>query len=930
MSVSQIAQVEFNQDPAPQSMNQCILINEINQFAYVPSVGAIECLEFNNGNPTNIVIETAPDLFNAEAGKSIHLQPNVHLKANAHLKIDYDPEFQLAWYAPNSVGVASHHEKLEIGLRLSADLQAEIANFFDNDPSNGDGINPYNRHDLDIQMTLFNNGNPIDKVDAFYYIPQVIANGDFADDTTSYNFRLRHAPRELGEYTAVIELLVAGAILLKKVDIKFTVVPSSNKGYLEQGIHGRHMRYAKTKESFFGVGQVIPWGRYPDWYNWNTPATLDILTEEMTIPFEKLNDAGGNFSRVVSATWSLDFEAEVLGNYSPKRGQAWYFDRLTDFCNEEEVYFIYCMKVHAPFEVHYDANGNLFNNNQSGWGFNPYNDNSLTNYPYASEPPIGITEVNQFYSNPAAMGHYQNYIRYVVSRWGYASSIAGWQVMSEIDNTSDYRTNSSTQDIVRDWVHEMLKFIALDQLDRHLRSVSTNGSPDAAFSDLDNINIHESPFLNFGGTHQYTDQDLIEEPISGYGNFRNRNVIHTYEAVRNLFTGSNGDKELEEDEVDGNYTNNLFIFDEHGVRANRYDDTPGVDNSNVGDAAQGLNKAQPFHFHNDLWASICSGAAVAGLDWWLAEDPDRQNLWYAEFPHIQTFFSTIDFEIVDYCEVKYNKKAGGLYIANRWPWKRDDILGTNYETDQDYDEDDLLEAITMVSKDKTQGFGWCHNRSHYWWNLKDDANYGIKNMVYPETDLNDDWHSKHLFRPIDDDLVESIIPIGEEDAFFRIQDVKPVVTYVIRFYDTRTGQWIHQQEKVSSGDGTLKVKSPDMTNYPDLAYTIRQKGTTWNSPQAPIQEADSNLVRTVGSRVIEKSSIFVIYPNPNEGNFVVNSTSDPIQEISISDNTGKEIARISVINQLEYTCNLDLAEGAYTVTVRTKGKIEVIQVIVVK
>ncbi len=74
---------------------------------------------------------------------------------------------------------------------------------------------------------------------------------------------------------------------------------------------------------------------------------------------------------------------------------------------------------------------------------------------------------------------------------------------------------------------------------------------------------------------------------------------------------------------------------------------------------------------------------------------------------------------------------------------------------------------------------------------------------------------------------------------------------------------------------------------------------------------------------------FAVNRKPSS-NYVIQSTSDPIQEISVSDNNGKEIARISEISQTEYACDLNLAEGVYIVTVRTSEKVEVVRVIVIK
>ena len=69
---------------------------------------------------------------------------------------------------------------------------------------------------------------------------------------------------------------------------------------------------------------------------------------ELKSPFRKLNEAGGNFSRFVAAPWVMQLEWEALGNYQPKMGQAWEFDRINGYCTELEIYYLFCGLLHSP------------------------------------------------------------------------------------------------------------------------------------------------------------------------------------------------------------------------------------------------------------------------------------------------------------------------------------------------------------------------------------------------------------------------------------------------------------------------------------------------------------------------------------------------------------------------------------------------------
>ncbi|NVK64229.1 MAG: T9SS type A sorting domain-containing protein [Flavobacteriales bacterium] len=87
-------QVQFNADPSPQPMNQCVLVNQSNIGSMPTTLYAPNCIECNDQNTSNILINEAPDLFHTKAGKSIHMRSNVHIKPNAHFEIDEDVAYK--------------------------------------------------------------------------------------------------------------------------------------------------------------------------------------------------------------------------------------------------------------------------------------------------------------------------------------------------------------------------------------------------------------------------------------------------------------------------------------------------------------------------------------------------------------------------------------------------------------------------------------------------------------------------------------------------------------------------------------------------------------------------------------------------------------------------------------------------------------------
>ncbi len=910
-----IGQVDYSPDPAPQPL-QCPNITQQNQNDYIPYVSAPECIYLKADGPSDVDIEIAPQQFVAEAGNRIHIRRNVHFGPNTHIRIDVDPDFELAWYAPGVVGQAHHYEKLEIGLRPSDALLDEIANFFDNNPANGDGLNPYNRHDIDFEMTFFHEGTPVDKVDAFYYTPQIIVSDEMVDDITSYPFRFRHSPRFLGSYHADVNIIVSG-VLLKTKRIEFHVLPSDNKGYLEVGKFEHHFRYAKTKKSFLGVGQCIPWPNIPTGGDFHQKTPFSQLKAEIGDIYEEFDAAGGNISRLVSAEWALQMEVEHLGNYESRRDHGWYLDKLADYCVDAEIYFIYCMRLHHEFRA--DSNSIIVDSvfNKTGWPYSPYyiHNEDLT---VAAEPNIGISDVREFFSNPMARDHYKNYIRYVVSRWGYASSIAGWQLMSEITDCGGYRESITQSDIMHDWIDDMAKFMHLEQFDRHPRSVASTGRGNPkSVSALDHIELYGSEYIDFTGlhtysynnpntlaNHQFANTTAYHQSQLNGGIFRNRSLLPIWEAVRNITTGSNG-----ETTIPPTYLQRKpFVFDEYGGTS-----TDFANDGQLNNTIQ-FSLCSPDLFHNDLWSSICSGSAFTGLDWWVSNEPLKHDLWYENFYGITAFFSDVDFESVNYCDYRHDNK-NGLYYAQRWPWDSKDIVETNHsnESPKDYKNSTALEAFSMVSSNGHQGFGWLHNRSHYWFNLRNESTC-IDDMIKG----NLPWADTVLIRPNDDDITNGR-DVQLDDDFIRVRHVKLLRTYIVTLYDPITNQVLDEYEKLSSIYKKLKIAPTVISDeYQDVAYKFRWKRRDWKSADHT-PPANNQMESLVPRESFLKDDI-LIYPNPNSGSFTVDANGTNIKSVSIVDGVGSNVFQQNDVNLTSVQLELELANGNYMIVIELEGE----------
>jgi len=725
-----------------------------------------------------------------------------------------EQDYRFAWFhdvaAKEAIGVKG--SKIELGVDIPQELDDAINAFLSNNTKSNKKINPYNRHDIAIEVDFYCNQQLVQRRSGFFYkeFKKDLRSNQWKEDTTSYSFRVRFEPPVSGDYFARLSVQNKFGESFNHY-LEFSVKESTDQGYLKIGANGKHLAFSGTGKSFFGVGQDIPWTEWEDW-NKMDRAVGPKQFEEIHTALKAFDVAGGNFTRFVASPWFMQLEWEALGNYSPKLGQAWEFDRILDYCDQQQIYFIFCALMHAPLESRTDEKDGVLPGIR--WETYCYNDNDKTRLDIPAEQRMGIHEAIEFYSNEKAKDHVKNYFRYLSARYGYSSSLTGWQLMSEVDETAEYRDkegqgttidHSENRKQVRIWTDEISTYMKNELMDNQLISMAIIKGKGYSKTFLD-PELFNLPNIDYFGYHDY-----MFETIPSTGKVRNRNLLVRYPSVNEVNIGfQNGSISYP------SFQNKPFIYDEFGhilTIPRKYPEDDGID------PTKDFNNCADFMIKQDLWFTLSSGCAVAGLDWWNQDEVKRYEMWKKFYPAILKFTENIDFEKVDYTAVRDVK--GTPVIAQRWPLTEKEI---KQSTNSAYGKDDLVEAYIQVSSDQSQGYGWMSNRSVNWYNMVDEYPC-LKSLLEGSSP----YHQAYISKPVEDDLAEDPIDIDADTYFIKVYGLKKRVGYKVNFYSTITGNLLSTQELKSNGKGVLKVFAPQMNHKsdPDVAFKIIESGLSW-------------------------------------------------------------------------------------------------------
>ncbi|MBL7985138.1 MAG: hypothetical protein JNM91_09075, partial [Flavobacteriales bacterium] len=639
------------------------------------------------GAPTQPVAISAAADAEFVSGAQVHLTDGFHAGA-------FDPTGRFRAYLDAGIGAtgdvvtispdpATHlvdnvlhiekWEKFEIGVRLPADYQAAVDDFFSHYYSNGvnndatvdqldreHDLNPYADDSLILVINLTSPTGVHHMKWGFFMKEAMWATNtdsaqlaeDFGHPYHPYHIHFRFAPNEEGPWTYTLSIRAPHTRTLAEIPLPplyytgfgFQCDPPlpDNHGFMQVNQVNKRTLEFDDGTGFFGLGTNMADIRHGAYQlsNQNPFAWMKFYQRDFTEikrSMEQLHSVGGNFLRMWLMRGMFSPEWVNLGVYdhyvtlqacskaatvrSSCQFEGWAFDRILDHARANNLYLQLCVDPAHPqgaYETHI-------------WGAHPYVINFVEP---TRDPGTGLFDAKQFlYSyeegepvlDRGAFYYWKRKYKYVMSRWGYSVNIAAFETFNEIDQMLTYRNNDLTPvpggDPHNNVCPDTRVFWPADP--------AVPGTVDRWHSDLlghvkgavDPLNPTTSPL---GETDRlfslsFTDAEPASD-LNHYAPLRNSLIdladVHKYmyendQRLRGAFDNSQ------------DYRNNFTTVDSaqkrpfHNGEFNYFAYPEHIDESGdtVTYEANKIFDNYDVTFHNEIWASTFFGNFSTGLTW---------------------------------------------------------------------------------------------------------------------------------------------------------------------------------------------------------------------------------------------------------------------------------------------------------------------------
>jgi hypothetical protein len=847
------------------------------------------CINIGNTNGNTQVVSDQYVKF--QAGNEITLLPNSQYKANnqgeIHLKIEKSA-VEAVWFSPDhSPGFVGQFNRLEVGFKLPESVNEMVNAFFEGSSS---GLNPFDEFDVDFRVKLTApNGTQTTRF-AFYYVPCITNlnstwdspnyQNNWSNDTTSYPWRFRFAPDQLGVWNASIEVVRQGTVLYANPAFSFVCVPSEHEGFLKTSHNyedkDQWMYLSKTGNTFIVNGTNIA----------NTGVTyIPSDAKRQLEAIQQLIAAGGNFVRLELGGQNALPDFPVHNNYIGKMGQMYAFDKIFEECEKHGMY-ISLFRHHVEVEI-----GEPWM--PVRWEANPY---------YAL---LGASIYGYFNTQNSDVQHWQkNNLRYLFSRWGYSANMAfygysefeGW-----MNQLKDIQPGTNAKDrihqagvAINNWIYDQKLYIR------------------------DHLNIKNVMYCNTAAAlkDSYLDQPS-GAPTPGWSPFLHSDIVglHSYDTEKDMnFNRRNGAKKY------WSKYHMPVLFDEVGLNAN-----------NNGEYFD-IYCCTGIDFHNEVWATALMGNAGAGLNWWW--DQIYSHGYVFDLKFIKGFFAGENLrtgnyhsEVTDDALTSNNRKIENYHLVTG---NKERVLGwlhnaTYYWRNQAGSGTCIQNLINgnqssnppcIVIEDP---YGYPPNGNQFPWSETDENHHGNLNADFGAARYSDNYSPDG----------QSVGPNEE----YKIKDLKPQPIlsnkhhwYRIDYYPTQgSSGWGQVLYNLSAWEhtnlaGNLKPKVPTLdANNPDYAYKVTYLGKYKNQ-----NEGKSNLTDTTAlDLTFPQPQIpeWKIYPNPNNGDFTI-ELAEEMEMVSIYSTKGNLVYSNNQVQSNHLSIALSKCEkGTYLIQIKTKSNI---------
>jgi hypothetical protein len=369
-------------------------------------------------------------------------------------------------------------------------------------------LNPYDPNVISIYGLFTAPDNTTYKVDAFYYEDYTfqkvnVGNNYYEDVLDSLNnvgWRIRFTPTCTGNWKfRIIAKDANGAIgqmpNYGSRDYRFECtsvenadgfITTANSKYLKRDIVKNGQRQYR---SFFPIGLDIAWYDCLDYGSFTLPKGIyeyqnyiDSLYGNANYMrvfinrYQGLSLYGPEFTQRENGGTKMYFDSSINQKDSAE------LDYIITYALQHGVSIMLCVFTCEDFK-----SVNMEPLSPSKWSNNPYHTN------------LGLTDPCYFFTNNDAILITKNLIRYIVSRWGYATNIMSWEFWNEVDhmfcNCDDI---NNVEQNVQEWHEEMVEY--LHRIDPFHHCVSSSMGSGNDYPYLSSV-LYDS--LDFVQRHNY-------------------------------------------------------------------------------------------------------------------------------------------------------------------------------------------------------------------------------------------------------------------------------------------------------------------------------------------------------------------------------------------------------------------------------------------
>lgn len=460
-------------------------------------------------------------------------------------------------------------EKVEFDIDLPDTLERSIRNFVNK--TGKVRINPFLEWEIRVFGEFTNEKGEKIVIDGFYFeklrttmksgFPPPKNGYGYTDDEYkklgNYNkvnsdrlFKIRFAPPVQGVWKYKVFVQLPKEKMVSK-EYEFEVSEDSAPGYLTVGENRRY--FERNGHSFYPVGCNMPWPttskqfdpqlsnkmKVRSWNgelktlseNYRTVYTIPRVYERYREMMNAMADSGLNSFRTIMYPASTEIEWESLGDYSQRMQMAQELDSILAVAEDRDLLLFWNLQIHYTFQFAKHAYG-------VNWAWDKVMNGDTLCY----RKLIGSDNPLDFFKNSEAKKYYKQRLRYIISRWGYSTSIGTFELFSEISNVgtnqadhSGFYSSDDNWKIYRDWQVEMAGYIkSLYNGRQHLLTASFAGEK------IERDNLYESEYFDLMSSNIYN----FNEPRSSdfWIETVNRKFLNEDGASSNSYTMPFGDE----------------------------------------------------------------------------------------------------------------------------------------------------------------------------------------------------------------------------------------------------------------------------------------------------------------------------------------------------------------------------------------------------